>query len=101
MAQFWSLAALLVAATLVTLLWPLLRRATRTDAPDAERAALAVFRDQKRALEAERAAGNIDAAEYDAALAQLTRRVAEESNDAVSAATLPPQARAWPVPMRC
>ena len=96
MALFWTFAALLVAATLATLLWPLLRRATRADAPDADLAALAVFRDQKRVLEAELAAGTIGAAEYAAALAQLTQRVAEESSDALPTAVRPPQPRAWP-----
>lgn len=97
MPLFWTLAALLVAATLATLLWPLLRRATRADAPDADLATLTVFRDQKRALDAEQAAGTIDAIEYDAALAQLTRRVAEESSDVLPKAASSQQPRAWPV----
>ena len=97
MTLFWFLAALLVAATLAALLWPLLRRATATDAPDAERAALAVFRDHKRALDAEQAAGTIGTAEYETALAELTRRVAEESGDALPGAARVLQPRAWPV----
>jgi cytochrome c-type biogenesis protein CcmH len=97
MTLFWILAAVLVAATLATLLWPLLRRATIIDAPDAERAALAVFRDQKRALDAEQAAGTIGSGEYEAALAELTRRVAEESGAALPSAARVHQPRAWPV----
>ena len=56
---FWSIAALLVAATLGVLLPPLLRRSPRGDALDPDAAAIAVFRDQKRSLDAEYAAKTI------------------------------------------
>ncbi len=65
--------------------------------PTRRRAALAVFRDQKRALDAEQAAGTIGATEYEATLAELTRRVAEESGDAPRAATHAREPRAWPI----
>lgn len=97
MPLFWSLATLLVAAALASLLWPLLRRATLGDAPNAEVAALAVFRDHKRALDAERAAGTIGPAEHDAALAELTRRVVDESGDASPGSATPQAPRAWPI----
>ena len=94
---FWSIAALLVAVTLCALLWPLLRRSPRGDALDPDAAAIAVFRDQKRALDAECAAGTISAQERDAGLGEITRRVAEEAIH-----TPPPQSahstlRAWVV----
>jgi cytochrome c-type biogenesis protein CcmH len=82
MLLFWSLAALLVVATLVTLTWPLLRRKPHADAPDAGGAAIAVFRDHKRAVDSEYEAGTITAAERDTTLAELTRRVADEGDAA-------------------
>src|ERR1700693_5568938 len=93
---FWSLAALLVAATLAALLRPLLRKNRVSSAPERDEAAIAVFRDQERALDAESASGAISAAERDAALAELTRRVAEET-DAPVVAPSPPPRRAWPI----
>ncbi len=79
MPLFWILASLLVVATLGALTWPLLRAKARAHAPDADGAAIAVFRDQKRTLDNERDAGAITAVERDAALTELTRRVAEET----------------------
>ena len=77
MPLFWILAAALLAGAMAALLRPLLR--TRQSAlPDADAAAIAVFRDQKRAADEDFAAGAISAAERDAVLADLTRRVADE-----------------------
>jgi cytochrome c-type biogenesis protein CcmH len=73
---FWSLAALLVVVTLAVLLLPLLRRVA--DAPDADAATAAVYRDQKQALDAECADGVITAEERDAAVAELAHRLGEE-----------------------
>ena len=67
MILFWSLAALLIVITLSVLLIPLLRRHSAKDAPDVNAAATAVYRDQKRALDAEYADGVITAAEREAA----------------------------------
>jgi cytochrome c-type biogenesis protein CcmH len=78
MVLFWSLAALLVAATLALLLVPLVRRARSTAAPDADAASTAVYRDQKQALDAEYADGVITAEEREAALSELSHRLAEE-----------------------
>lgn len=75
---FWSIAALLVAATLAVLLLPLLSARRKTAAPDANAAALAVYRDQKRALDAELADGVISAEEHEAAVAELSRRLGED-----------------------
>jgi cytochrome c-type biogenesis protein CcmI len=69
MLLFWSVATLLVALTLGVLLWPLLRARHGAVAPDDDSAAIAVYRDQKRALDAECAAGAITPSERDATLA--------------------------------
>ena len=78
MLLFWSIAVLLVALTLGALLWPLLRGHHVAIAPDDDTAAIAVYRDQKRALDAECAAGAITPSERDATLAELARRVSED-----------------------
>jgi cytochrome c-type biogenesis protein CcmH len=75
---FWSLAALLVVVTLALLLLPLLRVRHAAAAPDADAAALAVYRDQKHALDAESADGTISAEEHETAVAELSRRLGEE-----------------------
>jgi cytochrome c-type biogenesis protein CcmH len=95
MPLFWILAALLVVATLGILTWPLLRAKARADAPDADGAAIAVFRDQKRTLDSERDAGEISAVERDAALTELTRRVAEETGVGVPPDATTQSRRAW------
>ena len=95
MPLFWILAALLVVATLGILTWPLLRAKARADAPDADAAAIAVFRDQKRALDRERDAGEITPIEREAALTELTRRVAEETGDVVLQGAPMRSRRAW------
>jgi cytochrome c-type biogenesis protein CcmH len=97
MPLFWILATLLVVATLGILTWPLLRPKARADAPDADGAAIAVLRDQKRVLDSECDAGEITPVERDAALTELTRRVTEETGGGV-----PPEAplqsrKAWPL----
>ncbi len=54
-----------------------------------------MYRDQKRALDAERAAGTITAAEHDSALGELTQRVAEEADVAPAQAPLAPHRAKW------
>jgi cytochrome c-type biogenesis protein CcmH len=75
---FWTLAALLVVVTLAALLWPLLRAQHRAAAPDADSAAIAVYRDQKQALDGECADGVITPTERDTAVAELARRLGDE-----------------------
>jgi cytochrome c-type biogenesis protein CcmH len=75
---FGTLAALLVVSTLAALLWPLLRGRHGTVAPDADSAAIALYRDQKQALDAECADGVITPAERDTAVAELARRLGDE-----------------------
>jgi cytochrome c-type biogenesis protein CcmH len=95
MLLFWFIATILVASTLAALLWPLLRKRADAQAPDVDDAAIAVYRDQKRALDAESAAGSISESERDATLAELARRVADDV-----AVTPPSQARAEGEPPR-
>jgi cytochrome c-type biogenesis protein CcmH len=87
---FWLVALLLVATTVAALIWPLLRGRGRP-APEDDAAATDIYRDQKRQLDAELAAGAITCAERDAQLAELTGRLGAEL-----AFEKPPAAHAWP-----
>jgi cytochrome c-type biogenesis protein CcmH len=75
---FWSIVALLIAATLAVLLLPLLKRRGTSGGPDPDAAITAVYRDQKQALEAEYADGVISAQEREAAVEELSQRLGEE-----------------------
>ena len=74
---FWALALALVAATLAALLWPLLRRRQVTTR-DGETAAAAVFRDHRRQIDADHAAGLISSGERETAMAELVARLGGE-----------------------
>ena len=75
---FWLVALFLLAATVAALVWPLLRtRASRAVLPDDD-ATTDVYRDQKRQLDAELAAGAITRAERDAGLDELATRLGAE-----------------------
>lgn len=78
MLVFWLLAALLVAVTLALLLQPLLRARDAGAAPDADAATIAVYRDQKQALDGDCADGVITPGERDAAVTELARRLGDE-----------------------
>ena len=96
MLVFWSLAALLIAVTLALLLRPLLRARHVAVAPDADAAAISVYRDQKQALDAECTDGVITPAERDAAVTELARRLGDEVATVRSAETdQRGQRRAW------
>jgi len=75
---FWILALAVIAATLVLLIVPLLRRASPAADPGDDDATTAVFRDHKRQLDAELASGAISSDEHTAALAELTQRFGAE-----------------------
>lgn len=92
---FWLLAALLLAGTLAMLLRPLLRRRHAAAALDADAAALAVYRDQKSALDAECADGVITPAEREAAVAELARRLGDEVTAAGAGPGRHGEKRAW------
>jgi len=78
MLVFWSLAALLIAVTLALLLRPLLRARDDRGAPDPDAATIAVYRDQKQALDADCADSVITPGERDAAVTELARRLGDE-----------------------
>ncbi|MCC6195374.1 MAG: c-type cytochrome biogenesis protein CcmI [Burkholderiales bacterium] len=82
---FWILALALVAATLAWLVVPLLRRASAADDPADESLVTAVFRDHRRQIDADYAAGTITPAERETALSELTRRFGQELAQAGSA----------------
>lgn len=75
---FWVLALLLVAATVAALVWPLLRQRAASVIELEDVATADVFRDQKRQLDAELAAGAITRAERDAGLEELALRLGSE-----------------------
>jgi cytochrome c-type biogenesis protein CcmH len=74
---FWLFAFVLALGVLTALVWPLLRR-RKLEAPGDEAAATAVFRDHKRQIDAEFAAGTLSAADRDAAQAELVARFGTE-----------------------
>ena len=87
---FWAAALALLVVTLAVLLWPLLRRRA-AEAPSEEAARVAVYRDQKRQLDADRAAGVIGDDEHRAGVDELARRLGLELDRAT--ATVPAAAR--------
>ena len=97
MLLFWILAAVLLAGALGALLVPLLSTRRGRGGGDAAGAAIAVLRDQRRALDAEHASGAISSGERELAIADLARRAGEEGAATIpaAAATAPP--RAWPL----
>src|SRR3954470_1115990 len=99
MPLFWSLAALITLVCMGVLAWPLLRKSTASNAPDADAASIAIYRDQKRQLDHERRIGALRQEDYAPALAEVERRVAEEVDaDASLSAAAPstPAARMRP-----
>jgi cytochrome c-type biogenesis protein CcmH len=92
---FWSLAALLVMGTLAMLLRPLLRRRPASATLDADAAAIAVYRDQKSALDAECADGVITPSERESAVAELARRLGDEVAAAGDSPSRQGEQRAW------
>lgn len=80
---FWIAALVIVAAALTTLVWPLLRRRA-ADIPDI--APATIYRDEKRQLDDELAAGAIAPPEHAQAMDELTARLAGELQAAPRAA---------------
>src|SRR5690349_4664585 len=79
-ALFWVIALAVVAATLVVLARPLLRggKPIGDEAPPEMEAATAVYRDHKRQLDADLAAGAITTTEHAAAQEELVHRLGAE-----------------------
>jgi cytochrome c-type biogenesis protein CcmH len=91
---FWLVALFLVAATVAALVWPLVRaRAAPPVEPD-NVAPTDVYRDQKRQLGAELAAGAITRAEHDAGVDELAARLGAELATAAPGAAAVSGARA-------
>ena len=88
---FWLVALLLVGITVAALVWPLLRNRARTVESE-DVATTDVYRDQKRQLDAEWAAGVISRDERDASLDELAQRLTRELSRP-SAATAAPSTR--------
>jgi cytochrome c-type biogenesis protein CcmI len=87
---FWIVAALLTAGAVALLL----RRLFATDAAGAAGSDAAIYRDQLKELERERAAGEIGVAEAEAAKAEIARRLlaaAGQAQPAVDAPAMPPR----------
>src|SRR6478672_10100630 len=91
---FWLVALFLVAATVAALLWPLVRtRAAQPVEPD-DVAPADVYRDQKRQLAAELAAGAITRDEHDAGVDELATRLGVELETAAPRPAAVPGSRA-------
>lgn len=91
---FWALALALVLATLAALVVPLLRSRSRREGPADDDASAAVYRDQMRQLDADVAAGVINADERAVAEAEIVARLGTE----LSATTQPAAATASRAP---
>ena len=91
---FWAIALALVLATLAALVVPLLRSRGQRERPEDVDASAAVYRDQKRQIDAEFASGAIGAEERDAAETEIVARLGAE----LSATPAPASASAsrWP-----
>jgi len=89
---FWGIALFLLALTLGVLLWPLVRRA-RVEAPTEDAARLAVYRDQKRQLDEDLAAGVLGATDHAAGVDELARRLGVEIDADSALASQPPRER--------
>ena len=91
---FWIVALLLVAAVLAALVRPLLRGGAGDRTGGEADAATSVYRDQKRQLDDEYAAGAISIEEHDVAVDELARRLSAEIDQAPTTATKPEAAAA-------
>jgi cytochrome c-type biogenesis protein CcmH len=97
---FWLAVLVLVAATLTALVWPLVRRGARGAGPAEMTAAQSVYRDQKRQLDADLAAGAITAAEHDLAQEELIGRLgAEIAGQPMADTGAAPRTSRWAVPV--
>jgi cytochrome c-type biogenesis protein CcmH len=91
---FWLSAFVLALGVLAALVWPLMKQ-RRSKAPGDEDAATAIFRDHKRQLDAEFAAGTLSVAERDAAQAELVARFGTELGHEPAAAARSTDRSRW------
>src|SRR5690349_22103390 len=85
---FWAIAVALLAITVTVVVWPLLRRTTALG-PSEDAARTAVYRDAKRQLDDDRAAGVLDDAGYAAGVTDLAQRLGVELNAPADAPPAP------------
>lgn len=91
---FYGLCSVLLLLALAALIGPLLRRpGGRRAPPDAQSAQVAVYRDQLRELEQERAAGTLSAEQFASARREVERRLAEDIAAAPPAPAAGPASR--------
>jgi cytochrome c-type biogenesis protein CcmH len=86
----WLVLALMTAAAIFVVLWPLMRRKAVTSGSD-----IAVYRDQLEEIERDRAAGLIGPVEAEAARVEVSRRLLAAA-DAPDGAQPSAPARSWP-----
>jgi cytochrome c-type biogenesis protein CcmH len=82
--SLWILLALMTAAAIFVVLWPLARRKAVSSGSDTE-----VYRDQLEEIERDRAAGLIGAAEAEAARVEVSRRLLAAADSAASSTGSP------------
>lgn len=79
MIEFWLLASALTLAALALVLIPLLRKSRREETRDGIALHRALYEQRLTELEAERDSGNLDAARFDAARAELERELLNDT----------------------
>ncbi len=85
MTYFLIAGALLLAASLAALLFPLLRKSVPAPAADSSALSLQVLREQLAELENEQRAGTLDPAQYDKERSEIERRAIEDGRSPVHA----------------
>jgi len=94
MPLFWLSAFALAVVVLIALVRPLLRK-RKSEAPEDEAAATAIFRDHKRQLDADFSAGTLSASERDAAQTELVSRFGGELATVPAVATTSSDPSRW------
>ncbi len=89
MILFWVLSGLLAALTLAVALRPLFLRRSQTRSASRDALNLAVYRDQLRELDADRAAGKLAPEDYDRARRELEKRLLEDVDASASRKEIP------------
>jgi len=89
MILFWVLSGLLAALALAVALRPLFIRRSQTRSASRDALNLAVYRDQLRELDADRAAGKLAPEDYDRARRELEKRLLEDVDASASRKEIP------------
>ena len=83
---FWTLVALFAVAALAFVLPALLARGGRAESPAGDAANIAIYRDQRRELDSDLAAGTLAREQHDEARRELERRMLEDVGPGMNAA---------------